>query len=388
MDNNSATAPAAPKERVVWYDVVRLAAMYILVCCHSADPFNYVPEGSAMVADIKFWGALWGSMMRACVPLFVMLTGALLLPQRGPVGPFYKKRISRVFWPFLIWSVIYCLFPVLLRLPGGGPDTVRNFIPYADQDFLAQSLPLSLKHIARIPLNYSSIDVHMWYIYMIIGLYLYIPIFSAWVEKASRNAKKWFLIAWGVTLVFPYYNYFIDPYLWGSCPWNQFGALYYFAGFNGYLLLGHYLKDTEWSLKKTLLIGIPMFVAGYLMTFAGFRHMTLKPDCTEPMAELFWTFNSINVVMMVIPIFLICKKIQVRNEKVKALLANLTACGFGIYMIHYLLIGPGILLTRALHIPLGAQIPIGALCALAVSWLIVATAKKILSPKAGRVIFG
>ena len=99
MTTETSSLPTPGRERVVWYDIVRLVAMYILVCCHSADPFNYVPEGAAMVSDIKFWGALWGSMMRPCVPLFVMLTGALLLPQQGPVGPFYKKRISRVFWP-------------------------------------------------------------------------------------------------------------------------------------------------------------------------------------------------------------------------------------------------------------------------------------------------
>lgn len=39
----------------------------------------------------------------------------------------------------------------------------------------------------------------MWYIYLLIGLYLYLPIFSAWVEKASEKAKLWFLVAWGIT---------------------------------------------------------------------------------------------------------------------------------------------------------------------------------------------
>ena len=207
-------------------------------------------------------------------------------------------------------------------------------------------------------------------------------------EKASRKAKRWFLIAWGITLVLPYYNYYIDPYLWGSCAWNQFGALYYFAGFNGYLLLGHYLKDAEWSLGKTLLLGVPMFAVGYFTTFLGFRHMTGIPGFTEPMAELFWTFNSFNVVLMVIPLFMICKKANVKNERIKAMLADLTKCGFGIYMIHYLLIGPGILLMRALHIPLGMQIPLGAFCALAASWTIVTIAHRILPSKAARVIFG
>jgi len=58
--------------------------------------------------------------------------------------------------------------------------------------------------------------------------------------------------------------------------------LYAFAGFNGYLLLGHYLKNLDWSMKKTLATGIPMFVIGYVVTFFGFRHMTALPDSLNP----------------------------------------------------------------------------------------------------------
>ena len=39
-----------------------------------------------------------GAVLRPCVPLFVMITGALLLPVREDAGPFYRKRIGRVFW--------------------------------------------------------------------------------------------------------------------------------------------------------------------------------------------------------------------------------------------------------------------------------------------------
>ena len=46
----------------------------------------------------------------------------------------------------------------------------------------------------------------------------------------------------------------------GGCSWNEFSMLYYFAGFNGYLLLGHYLRNHDWSLGKIVGIGIPMFV--------------------------------------------------------------------------------------------------------------------------------
>jgi surface polysaccharide O-acyltransferase-like enzyme len=368
-------------EHVVWLDVVRLVAMFTLVCCHCANPFNWTPDDAPVVAGVKFWGAIHGSMLRHSVPLFVMITGALLLPIRGDAGPFYKKRIGRVFFPFLIWSIIYCLFPVVAGWFGGGEPLIRAFFPYVGDDFMAQSWEVSLKHIALIPLNFSTICVHMWYIYLLIGLYLYMPIFSSWVEKASEQAKRWFLVAWGVTTLLPYYQYFVAPYIWGTCTWNSFGMLYCFAGFNGYLLLGHYLKNRSWSVKKVICLGIPMFATGYCITYFGYKNMTGIPDYTEPMAELFWTNSSINVALMTIPIFMACKVIQIKSDHIRRILANLTLCGFGVYMVHYFFIGPAVLLMRALGVHLGLQIPLAAVVAFGVSWFCAAAAYRIFGKK-------
>ena len=134
--------------------------------------------------------------------------------------------------------MIYNLFPWITGLLGVEPKVILDFFPYSGEEVMRQSLAVSLGYIAEMPFNFSLLDVHMWYIYLLIGLYLYLPIFSAWVEKASERAKLWFLAAWGVTLLLPYYTEFAAPYLWGTCSWNSFGMLYYFAGFNGYLLLG------------------------------------------------------------------------------------------------------------------------------------------------------
>ena len=360
------------KTHIVWLDVVRLVAMFTVVCCHSADPFNFYPgEPPANIAEIKWWGAVYGSLLRPCVPLFVMITGALLLPVKGEVAPFYRKRIGRVFWPFLIWSVIYNLFPWITGLLGVAPEVILDFFPYSGEEVMRQSLDVSLGYIAQMPFNFSLLDVHMWYIYLLIGLYLYLPVFSAWVEKASERAKLMFLLAWGVTLLLPYYYQFVSNYLWGTCSWNSFGMLYAFAGFNGYLLLGHYLKNLEWSLKKTLAIGIPMFAVGYAVTFLGFRHITALPEYTDEMLELFFTYCSLNVVMMTIPVFMLAKKVKVNSERMKKALANLTVCGFGIYMIHYFFTGPSVVLMRAINMPIGLQIPVAAILAFAVSWGLV-----------------
>lgn len=358
-------------QHIVWLDVVRFIAMFTVVCCHCTDPFNFYPGTAPNIGEIKLWGAIYGSVLRPCVPLFVMITGALLLPVRGDASTFYKKRIPRVFYPFLIWSVLYNLFPWITGLLGLNPQIILDFFPYAGEEVMQQSFSVSLEYILMIPFNFSILAVHMWYIYLLIGLYLYLPVFSAWVEKASERAKLMFLLAWGVTLLLPYYYQFVSNYLWGTCSWNSFGMLYAFAGFNGYLLLGHYLKNLEWNLKKTLAIGIPMFAVGYAVTFLGFRHITALPEYTDEMLELFFTYCSLNVVMMTIPVFMLAKKVKVNSERMKKALANLTVCGFGIYMIHYFFTGPSVVLMRAINMPIGLQIPVAAILAFAVSWGLV-----------------
>ena len=270
-------------------------------------------------------GAIYGSVLRPCVPLFVMITGALLLPVRGDASTFYKKRIPRVFYPFLIWSVLYNLFPWITGLLGLNPQIILDFFPYAGEDVMQQSFSVSLEYILMIPFNFSILAVHMWYIYLLIGLYLYLPVFSAWVEKASERAKLMFLLAWGVTLLLPYYYQFVSNYLWGTCSWNSFGMLY----------------------------------ACLLYT---------SPD---EMLELFFTYCSLNVVMMTIPVFMLAKKVKVNSERMKKALANLTVCGFGIYMIHYFFTGPSVVLMRAINMPIGLQIPVAAILAFAVSWGLV-----------------
>ena len=368
MNNTSVLSVA--KNRVVWLDVVRFVAMFTVVCCHCADPFNfYSGEPSAELEQIKFWGAAYGAFLRPCVPLFVMITGALLLPVRGETSVFYKKRISRVFWPFLLWSVLYNLFPWITGLLGFKPEVILDFFPYSGEEATRQALSVSLKNIAEIPLNFSLLDVHMWYIYLLIGLYLYLPIFSAWVEKASEKAQLWFLAAWGITTLLPYYYEYVSPYLWGSCSWNSFGMLYYFAGFNGYLLLGHYLgKRTDWSLGKTFSVTVPLFLVGYFITLAGFRYMTSDPNVSEEGMELFFTYCSPNALLMTAAVFLLVRKVRITSPVICRALANLTKCGFGLYCVHYFFVGPSYMFAQWIGTPIPALVPVSTILTFICSW--------------------
>ena len=111
-----------------------------------------------------------------------------------------------------------------------------------------------------------------------------------------------FLAFWFISLFIPYLTEFVSHYQFGTCSWNSFGLFYYFAGFNGYLLLGHYLgKRTDWSLGKTFSVTVPLFLVGYFITLAGFRYMTSDPNVSEEGMELFFTYCSPNALLMTLP---------------------------------------------------------------------------------------
>ena len=85
-----------------------------------------------------------------------MITGALLLPVRGDISAFYRKRILRVFVPFLIWGVLYALFPWITGVLGLDSKVILDFFPYSGEEVMRQSLGVSLGYIAQIPVNFSA----------------------------------------------------------------------------------------------------------------------------------------------------------------------------------------------------------------------------------------
>ena len=373
------------KQRLVWCDALRLIAFFLLFSCHAADPFNAAATygaslGDALDPDLTVWGARWGAIVRTCVPLFVMLTGVLLLPVKSSMGTFYKRRIPRVLFPFLIWSVIYYMTPWLTGVLGFDKSVVHKLFCWASD---SQKLSDGLTYVARIPYTFNFIACHMWYIYMLIGLYLYIPIFSAWVEKATKRQKEFIIALWAFSTLLPYFNEFVSRYAFGTCEWNSFGLFYYFSGFSGYMLLGHYIhKHINWSTPKTTLIALPLLVAGFAITLGGFNYIMSQPEQTPEQIELFWTFNTPNVAMMSVALFLIMRRVRITDSSRTAKwLANLTSCGFGMYMIHYYFVYLGYEAGIWMHIPAPLRIPFSALIIFTCSWSIVALLKRLFGRK-------
>ena len=375
--------------RIVWLDVIRCVAMIMVIGVHCIDPF-YISPTMRAIPEYTHWAAIYGSLLRPSVPLFVMMTGLLLLPvKKQPLGKFYKKRIYRVLFPFLIWSVLYSMFPWVTGVLGLPKEIIGDFFCYT-QGQESQSLIDSLKDVAMIPFNFSHKENHMWYIYLLIGLYLYMPFFSAWIENADRKTKRAFLLIWIISLFIPYLKEYVanclferSGYVFGTDTWNEFGLFYYFAGFNGYLLLGHYVKKgNDWSLMKTFILCILMFAVGYYITYTGFSTTASNPNATETEMELFFTFCSPNVLLMTLAAFLLLQKVVITNSTVIKVLANMTQCGFGIYMVHYFVVGPFFLLIGPSSLPIPLQVPLMAICIFLCSWAFTALIYKLMPRKA------
>ena len=375
--------------RIVWLDVIRCVAMIMVIGVHCIDPF-YISPTMRAIPEYTHWAAIYGSLLRPSVPLFVMMTGLLLLPvKKQPLGKFYKKRIYRVLFPFLIWSVLYSMFPWVTGVLGLPKEIIDDFFCYT-QGQESQSLIDSLKDVAMIPFNFSHKENHMWYIYLLIGLYLYMPFFSAWIENADRKTKRAFLLIWIISLFIPYLKEYVanclferSGYVFGTDTWNEFGLFYYFAGFNGYLLLGHYVKKgNDWSLMKTFILCILMFAVGYYITYTGFSTTASNPNATETEMELFFTFCSPNVLLMTLATFLLLQKVVITNSTVIKVLANMTQCGFGIYMVHYFVVGPFFLLIGPSSLPIPLQVPLMAICIFLCSWAFTALIYKLMPRKA------
>ena len=156
--------------RILWVDVLRLVAMLMVIAAHCTDMYNASPQADP---NGGFWGSLIGSLMRPSVPLFAMMTGLLLLPVKGSATEFYRKRIPRVLIPMVVWSAINYMIPWLTGVIGMDKSAISIMFPYVYEP--SQELGEALHNISMIPVTFNFYTTHMWYLYMLIGLYLFMP---------------------------------------------------------------------------------------------------------------------------------------------------------------------------------------------------------------------
>ena len=100
-----------PQERIVWLDWMRIMACFMVMVVHSTEPFYLGGEGSQILsASNAYWAAFFDSVVRCCVPLFVIASSYLLFPLKQSVGVFVRRRAVRILVPFVLWSLFYAFY--------------------------------------------------------------------------------------------------------------------------------------------------------------------------------------------------------------------------------------------------------------------------------------
>ena len=97
------------KERILWIDIVKIFAIFSVLILHSSSPILYMI--GKIELDIWQIGNIYDSLVRMAVPLFFMVSGALLLNQKEEaLSRFFSKRFVKVIIPLIAWSIVYILF--------------------------------------------------------------------------------------------------------------------------------------------------------------------------------------------------------------------------------------------------------------------------------------
>lgn len=361
------------KGHIAWIDLLRIVACFLVVLAHCCDPFvgqfdNNRPEFLS--------GVFIGSLVRPCVPLFVMISGVLLLPVHMDMSSFYSRRAKKLLPPFIFWSLaLPLLYYFYLR---SGIEVVSpNIVP---EDY---SLLRTFQKMYLFVFNFNYDTTPLWYMYMLIGLYLFIPVIGGWLKQASRKDIRWFLRFWLVSMCLPYLQ-MLAPWLGytgnygnmgvlGVCDWNAYGMFYYFSGFLGYLVCAYYLVryPLNWSWRRTLAVALPLFLTGYAVTAGGFILTQEYFPGSYANLEIIWYFSGINVFLMTFAVFIVMQKLNIRTSP---LLKKTAALTFGIYLCHFIVVQLGYDLIYP-NIPVPAFVKIVLIAvfsfavSLAVSWL-------------------
>lgn len=326
MSTDSAAQQLSRTGRVVFIDYLRFIACFMVILVHCIEPFYLGGSGTFIRnATDAAWVTLLDSALRAAVPLFVLASSYLLLPLKYDTSTFFRKRFVRVCIPLLIWSVLYALFPYWGSAEGF--DRGAN--------------------LQRLLLNFNPHSGHLWFLYMLLGLYLIMPVLSPWLSKVSRKGEEAFLWVWGFTTLIPFLRQAAlsltgSPELWGEASWNEYGVFQYVSGFIGYIVLGHYFRtyvpDLSW--KKTLLAAVPMWLAGYAVTAGWFWLKMPKefpvdgPVDIAVYLETSWQFCATGVVLTSIAYFMVIRKIVSDGAFYRRVILPVSKVSYGMYLMH------------------------------------------------------
>ena len=364
--------------RIVFLDWMRVAACFMVMAIHAAEPFYLGGVEPNITHIASSWDMLWITVTecicRCCVPLFAMASAYLLFPLNKPAGEFFRRRLVRVGVPFVAWAALYVVF-----FGDGGSSWGKLFFNFPDE------------------------GGHLWFVPMLVGLYILMPLLSPWAEKVSARELRGWIFLWLATTLFPFlrqmWGHFFGeppfgsvPYLFGECPWNHFGAFHYVSGFIGYMLLGLWFRrfapERGWA--ATLRLAVPMWLVGAAIMGIPFFLFVDKfpfsaPYSTAVVMETSIEYCSFGVALTTFAAFTVFRKLNFGGWFYQKVVRPVSEASYGMYLMHMFILA-AVFAKLSPHLPTPLAILATAAASFACSSVAAILLRRI--PVVGKLICG
>jgi surface polysaccharide O-acyltransferase-like enzyme len=291
-------------KRLLYLDWLRALATIAVVIIHVASGAGSV--GKLQNGQHLSWleANLFEILSRWSVPGFVMISGALLLGDLRSITlkEFLKKRASKVVIPFVGWSILFYLY-----------GAYKGYFP------------ASIKSGVKLFIT-NGISYHLWFLYMIVGIYFITPLLQIFVRHASKQQIQYFLCLWlYASVITRLFDFWIGIHL--SIE------LFFVTDYVGYFLLGYYLAHYEIS-KRWRIFSYLGACIGFFVGFFGTYYYTFKGNGT--LNEFWYSYFSPSTLLFAIGLFIWCRyHFQDREPRLPLLIGWINQSSLGVYIIHY-----------------------------------------------------
>jgi surface polysaccharide O-acyltransferase-like enzyme len=285
-------------------DTLRAMAILAVVFIHVLASVDYGVR-------VHSWGHWWlpfllDTFCRWCVPVFVMLSGALLLHPSKTENPlvFYRKRFFRVGAPFIFWTIFYLFWRIYFK------HEVIN-----EKIILAQSLT-------------GQVYYHLYFLYVICVIYIFVPLWRFIIRRMAIQSLLFLIVVFlglGSADNFLKIQY-SSGFLLKGFSW--------FLPYTGYFLMGHVLREYV-TQGRSLIFLYFVFVVCFVFTAAGAYCLFEDGSQGHFTRTYFSSWFSITVIPMSIFAFLILRNDGfVKSRKVELLLKAVSAASLGMFLVH------------------------------------------------------
>ena len=296
--------------RTKYFDYLRLFATFAVIVLHTSASNLYEINVNTFSWHVFNF---FDSITRWCVPIFVMISGALFLSKDISIKKLYSKYIARLLIAFLLWSAIY-----YFAINSWHTITVEHAI------------------IRIIAGHY-----HMWFILMIIGLYMCVPFIKSFIT--NTNYTKYYLLlsicftSLIPTIILLFNDFFeatvtnITSVITETIDSSDLNTMFRYSI---YFVLGYYLSKTQITPRHRKFIYI-LGLIGFISTIVLSTHCS---SISQYACSKYYQYLRFNVLLESISVFTWFKHRKHTSTKYYPLISRLSKYSFGAYMVHVLVL--------------------------------------------------